>query len=101
MSNNPSEEKKPIDPAGHEPPADVLPRGKAPELVLGLLRKTAENTRWRQQECINLIPSEMTASPMVRLASVMDPPVSIEHCHVAPDYHCCEQPDGVWRYPIE
>ncbi len=38
-----------------------------------LLQKTVENTRWRQQECINLIPSEMTASPMVRLLSVMDP----------------------------
>jgi len=38
-----------------------------------LLEKTVKNTRWRQQECINLIPSEMTASPMVRLLSVMDP----------------------------
>ncbi len=38
-----------------------------------LLKKAVENTRWRQQECINLIPSEMTASPMVRLLSVMDP----------------------------
>ena len=28
-----------------------------------LLRKAVENTRWRQHECINLIPSEMTASP--------------------------------------
>jgi aminomethyltransferase len=32
-----------------------------------------ENTKWRQQECINLIPSEMTISPMARLLSVMDP----------------------------
>ncbi len=39
----------------------------------GLLKKAVENTRWRQHECINLIPSEMTASPMVRLLSVMDP----------------------------
>lgn len=38
-----------------------------------LLQKSAENTIWRQEECINLIPSEMTASPMVRLLSVMDP----------------------------
>jgi aminomethyltransferase len=38
-----------------------------------LLHKTAQNTRWRQQECINLIPSEMTLSPMSRLLSGMDP----------------------------
>ncbi|HEY5530096.1 MAG TPA: glycine cleavage system protein T, partial [Thermoleophilia bacterium] len=38
-----------------------------------LLRKTAENTIWRQRECINLIPSEMTPSPLVRLVSEMDP----------------------------
>ncbi len=28
---------------------------------------------WRQRECVNLIPSEMTESPMVRLLSIMDP----------------------------
>ena len=38
-----------------------------------LLDKAIENTRWRQEQCLNLIPSEMTASPMVRLLSVMDP----------------------------
>ena len=31
------------------------------------------NHEWRQEQCINLIPSEMTPSPMVRLLSVMDP----------------------------
>lgn len=41
--------------------------------VRQLLGKAAENTRWRRHECINLIPSEMTMSPMVRLLSVMDP----------------------------
>ncbi|MCF8084941.1 MAG: glycine cleavage system aminomethyltransferase GcvT [Deltaproteobacteria bacterium] len=44
-----------------------------PMKVKDLLEKTVHNTRWRQQECINLIPSEMTPSPMVRLLSVMDP----------------------------
>lgn len=58
---------------GHEPPPPELPEGGETELVLRLLRKTAANTRWRQQECVNLIPSEMTASPMARLVSVMDP----------------------------
>jgi len=38
-----------------------------------LLEKAIENTEWRQRRCVNLIPSEMTASPMVRLLSVMDP----------------------------
>ncbi|MBN2583785.1 MAG: glycine cleavage system aminomethyltransferase GcvT [Planctomycetes bacterium] len=41
--------------------------------VHDLLDSAAANTRWRQSECINLIPSEMTQSPMVRLLSVMDP----------------------------
>ena len=41
--------------------------------VQGLLQKAIDNTRWRQRECINLIPSEMTISPMARLLSVMDP----------------------------
>lgn len=38
-----------------------------------LLEEAVENTRWRQKDCINLIPSEMTASKMVRLLSIMDP----------------------------
>ena len=38
-----------------------------------LLDKALSNTLWRQRECINLIPSEMTASPMVRMLSIMDP----------------------------
>jgi aminomethyltransferase len=41
--------------------------------VRALLRDAVRNTIWRQRQCINLIPSEMTASPMVRLLSVMDP----------------------------
>ncbi len=38
-----------------------------------LLDRAIENTLWRRQECINLIPSEMTPSPMVKLLSIMDP----------------------------
>ncbi|MBC7294109.1 MAG: glycine cleavage system protein T, partial [Thermoleophilia bacterium] len=41
--------------------------------ALNLLRETAFNHRWRQEECINLIPSEMTQSPAVRLLSTADP----------------------------
>ena len=57
----------------HQMPAEKLPAADAPVKVRGLMEKTVDNTRWRQQECINLIPSEMTISPMVRLLSVMDP----------------------------
>ena len=57
----------------HEPEAEELPTGDAPIKVRRLLEKTVENTFWRQRECINLIPSEMTISPMARLVSVMDP----------------------------
>ncbi|MFC1863162.1 serine hydroxymethyltransferase, partial [Thermodesulfobacteriota bacterium] len=37
-----------------------------------LIEKTLDNHTWRQKECINLIPSEMTASPVVRLLSITD-----------------------------
>ncbi|MBT8047737.1 MAG: glycine cleavage system aminomethyltransferase GcvT [Gammaproteobacteria bacterium] len=42
---------------------------KAKELV----DQAVANTHWRQLDCINLIPSEMSISPMVKLLSVMDP----------------------------
>ncbi len=38
-----------------------------------LLERALQNTRWRQTECINLIPSEQTTSPAVRRLSIMDP----------------------------
>jgi len=41
--------------------------------VVELLKNAVENTQWRQQDCINLIPSEQTLSPMTRALSVMDP----------------------------
>ncbi|MEJ2659157.1 MAG: glycine cleavage system aminomethyltransferase GcvT [Desulfobacteraceae bacterium] len=37
------------------------------------IRKAVDNTLWRRKQCINLIPSEMTASPQVRMLSIMDP----------------------------
>ena len=57
----------------HELQADELPAGEAPAKVRRLLENTVDNTIWRQHECINLIPSEITISPMARLLSVMDP----------------------------
>jgi aminomethyltransferase len=59
--------------SGHQPVVQTpVPAGEH-EAAGWLLNRAAENTRWRQEECINLIPSEMTASRMVRLLSVMDP----------------------------
>jgi aminomethyltransferase len=54
-------------------PGEELDVGDVPAKVRRLLESTVENTLWRQQECINLIPSEMTISPMARILSVMDP----------------------------
>ncbi len=57
----------------HALESKAVPSGEAPYKIRPLLEKTLQNTLWRQQQCINLIPSEMTPSPMVRLMSVMDP----------------------------
>ncbi|MCK4389530.1 MAG: glycine cleavage system aminomethyltransferase GcvT [Desulfobacterales bacterium] len=57
----------------HLLPVEELPSEDAPVKALRLLEKAVQNTHWRQRECINLIPSEMTISPMARLLSVMDP----------------------------
>ncbi|MBW1997988.1 MAG: glycine cleavage system aminomethyltransferase GcvT [Deltaproteobacteria bacterium] len=56
-----------------ETPPKRRAEGETVEKVGLLLGKAVENTRWRQKECVNLIPSEMTISPMSRLLSVMDP----------------------------
>jgi len=56
---------------GGEPAAE--PEAPSPAKGRALLEDSIQNTLWRQKECINLIPSEMTPSPMVRLLSIMDP----------------------------
>ena len=38
-----------------------------------LVRHVIQNTHWRQRETINLIPSETTPSPLVRLLTIADP----------------------------
>ena len=43
------------------------------EAAFSLLRKACENSRWRGLECLNLIPSEMTASRASRMLSIADP----------------------------
>ena len=52
---------------GHSSLQDVLQK------VDMLVEDAARNSIWRQQECINLIPSEQTPSKLVRLLSVLDP----------------------------
>lgn len=58
-------------PLGRTCPVKPLPVHE--DSARALLHAAADNTTWRQQRCINLIPSEMTTSPAVRLLSVMDP----------------------------
>ena len=55
------------------PEEEAIPDEETRKKVQTLLKKAAENTIWRQRECINLIPSEMTPSVMTRLLSIMDP----------------------------
>jgi aminomethyltransferase len=38
-----------------------------------LTQRAKENTLWRQRQTVNLIPSEQTPSPLVRLLSILDP----------------------------
>lgn len=42
-------------------------------LARALVKKAKDNTRWRQGQTINLIPSEQTPSPLVKLLSIADP----------------------------
>ena len=41
--------------------------------VEALVKRSVENHAWRQKRCVNLIPSEMTPSPLVRLLQISDP----------------------------
>jgi len=41
--------------------------------VRTLVKKAIQNTNWRQRQTINLIPSEQTPSPLVKLISIADP----------------------------
>lgn len=46
--------------------------GKAIEKAVFLFKRTLDNHEWRQSRCINMIPSEMTPSPLVRVIQVTD-----------------------------
>jgi len=49
------------------------PREPLPLSAEALVRKARENTLWRQRQTVNLIPSEQTPSPLVKLLSISDP----------------------------
>ena len=49
------------------------PMAPAETLMAALVQKAVDNTAWRQYQCVNLIPSEQTASSVARLLSIMDP----------------------------
>ena len=57
----------------HQLEKKEFPLADRPVKAVNLLERSLKNHLWRQRECINLIPSEMTASPMARLLSVTDP----------------------------
>jgi aminomethyltransferase len=59
--------------SGHGIEERKIPQAEGPSKAFRLAEKAIENTLCRGRECINLIPSEMTPSPLVRLLSVMDP----------------------------
>jgi aminomethyltransferase len=56
-----------------EPKKKEVPTGSLKELTTRLVTRLVENTHWRQQETINLIPSETTPSLLVRLLTISDP----------------------------
>jgi aminomethyltransferase len=56
-----------------ETPAPVKPKESIENITRNLVRKTCDNTIWRQRKTINLIPSEQTKSPLVRLLTIADP----------------------------
>jgi aminomethyltransferase len=63
-----------IDLAAEKPAADGAPTGESfVDKVNTLIAKAIANTRWRQQECINLIPSEQSPSAITRMLTIMDP----------------------------
>ncbi len=63
---------RPVFPEDTKP--ELLERKETMEnLATNLVRKTCENTTWRQKQTINLIPSENTPSPLVRLLTIADP----------------------------
>ncbi len=65
----------------------AAPSADLPASAAALLKKGLDNHVWRQTQCVNLIPSEMTASRAVRLLCASDPSFRYaEHRPVASFY---------------
>ncbi len=60
-------------PAGWHKPDREPAIGKGIEKAGLLLKKALDNHEWRQHRCVNLIPSEMSPTPLVRMLQVSDP----------------------------
>ncbi|MEE9520684.1 MAG: glycine cleavage system aminomethyltransferase GcvT, partial [Dehalococcoidales bacterium] len=58
---------------GLKKPVTAKPKESMEDLAKGLVRKARDNTIWRQRNTVNLIPSEQTPSPLVRLLTITDP----------------------------
>ena len=58
---------------GVEEKAHNVGSGDRTPKALELVKKALENHQWRQEQCVNLIPSENTPSRAVRLLSGSDP----------------------------
>jgi len=54
-------------------PKRLSPRKPFESSVATLVKQALQNHTWRQKQAINLIPSEQTPSPLVRLLSIADP----------------------------
>jgi len=50
-----------------------VPKAELPAKAEVLVKKALDNHRWRQQACVNLIPSEQTQSAITRVLSILDP----------------------------
>jgi aminomethyltransferase len=51
----------------------MIPEESLENLARDLVEKARSNTVWRQRNTVNLIPSEQTMSPLVKLLSITDP----------------------------
>ena len=72
---------------GHEAEEEIKESKAGEQAALTLIGKAIDNHVWRQEKCINLIPSEMSASRAVRLLQVTDPSFRYaEHRKVASFY---------------
>ncbi len=63
---------RPIPALWHKPEREPA-IGEGREKARLLIKKALDNHEWRQHRCVNLIPSEMTPSPLVRMLQVSDP----------------------------